>query len=151
MICFRLILILPCHLRKAAMRRYEGLFKETTMATSCGTPPHNSANEQNNETTHAEYNLVGFSTVLCKTTTSNEHFLSFIKKTWLCDVKFSALEINNNVKTPTGKEIILDSGKRESGERNSFSKPCRPKRRRRVYRNTLLTNTTPPSTAFNSQ
>ena len=29
-----------------------------------------------------------------------------------------------------GKKIVLDSGERENGERNSFSKPCRPERQR---------------------
>ena len=38
-----------------------------------------------------------------------------------------------------GKEIGLESDERESGERNSFSKPSRPRRRRRVYLNSLFT------------
>ena len=37
-----------------------------------------------------------------------------------------------------GKEIVLESDERESGERNSFSKPSRPRRSRRVYLNSLL-------------
>ena len=53
-------------------------FKKTTTATSCRTPPNNSVNEKKNDA-HAKYNLVGFSTVLCKTTTSNEHCPSFIE------------------------------------------------------------------------
>ena len=34
-----------------------------------------------------------------------------------------------------GKKIVPNSGERESGEINRFSKPRRPKRRRRVYLN----------------
>ena len=47
-------------------------FKKTTTATSCTTPPNNRVKEQNNETERPKYNLVGFSVVLCKST-SNEH------------------------------------------------------------------------------
>ena len=32
--------------------------KNTTVATSCRTPPNNSVNEQNNETARAKYNLL---------------------------------------------------------------------------------------------
>ena len=49
-------------------------FEKTTTVTSCRTLLNNSANEQNNETARAKYNLVGFSAVLCKTTTSNKFF-----------------------------------------------------------------------------
>ena len=48
------------------------------MATSYKTPPNNSVNVQNNETARAKYNLVSFSAILCKTTTSNEHLLSVV-------------------------------------------------------------------------
>ena len=51
-------------------------FKKTTTEKSFRTPPSNSVNEQNNETARAKYNLVGFTAVLCKTPTGNEHFLS---------------------------------------------------------------------------
>ena len=40
---------------------------------------NNGVNEQNNETARAKYNLVGFSAVFCKTTTSNEHVPSFVE------------------------------------------------------------------------
>ena len=53
-------------------------FKKTLTTTSCRTPPNNSVNEQNNETARAKYSLAGFFAVLCKTTTSNEHFPSFV-------------------------------------------------------------------------
>ena len=36
------------------------------------------------------------------------------------------------------KNIVLDSGEGESGERNSFSKPYCPRRRCRVYLNSLI-------------
>ena len=55
------------------------LFKKTTTATSCRTPPNNSVNEQNNKTARIKYNLVGLSAVLCKTATSSKHFTSFIE------------------------------------------------------------------------
>ena len=97
-------------------------FKKTTTATSCRTPP----NKQNNKTTRAKYNLVGFSALLCKTTTRNEHFPSF-----LGNVVVQHYCVNNNGKTPTlwigrlyGKKIVLESDERENGERNSFSKSC---------------------------
>ena len=70
-----------------------GEFKKTLTASSCGTLPSNNVNEQNNETARAKYNLVGFSAVLCKTTTLNEHFPSFVE-----DVYFSLenLEVNSD-------------------------------------------------------
>ena len=119
-------------------------------ATSCRTSPNNSVNKQSNETVRAKYNLLGFSGVLSKTTTSNEHYPSFLEKV-LCDVEVSLenSEVNNSGITPNilfkkiyTKEISLDSGERDSGERNSFSRPCRPTRRRCVYSNSLLSEST---------
>ena len=77
--------------------------KKTATATLCRSPTNNSVNEQNNETARAKYNLVGFSAVLCKTTTSNEHFPSFVANAWLSDVELSLenSEVNNNGKSQT--------------------------------------------------
>ena len=52
-------------------------FKKTTTVTSRGTLQNNGVNEQNYETARAKYNLLGFSALLCKITTWNEHFPSF--------------------------------------------------------------------------
>ena len=59
-------------------------FKKTTTETSCRKPPNNSVNEQNNDTARTKYNLVGLSPVLCKITTSNEHFPSFVENVIVC-------------------------------------------------------------------
>ena len=46
---------------------------------SCKTPENNSVNEEDIKTARTKYNLVGFSAVLCKRTTANERFVSFIE------------------------------------------------------------------------
>ena len=41
-----------------------------------------------------------------------------------------------------GKKLVLGSGERKSGEKDTYSKPCRPRRGRRVYLNSLLARAT---------
>ena len=64
---------------------------------SCRTPP-------TNETLRAKYNLVGFSSVFCKTTTQNEHFQD-LEVTWLCDVKF--FSENAKISSSGNTSIVL--------------------------------------------
>ena len=52
-------------------------------------------------------------------------------RTWLRDAKVSLKnsDANNNSKTATySKKVVSYSGERESGGKNSFSKPCPPRR-----------------------